>query len=380
LNHMNSYLNHLASLIAERPDDIVRRWKEAACKLPRAEHLAEPLLLDHMPQLLRELSSALTEEAQSLSILGMTPHESAAQHGAIRFRLGFDVEEVIAEFGMLRDVIQLFAEHYGINISAEVNRTINRVIDKAIAVSLQTYVRQQAEEVEQKRQQYLSFIVHDLKTPISAIATAAYVIEQKLTDNIQSSATGKMLGIVRRNATQLSNRVLELINEESRLRALTAAPNLPLDLRTLDLWPIAERLKQDCQSIAESRRNTIRNEVPLGLQISADPDLLLEGLQNLVSNALKYTRNGEIVIGGAENADSVTCWVRDTGTGIPPDRIDRIFERRAGDPDVPESTGLGLIIVAKVIQLHGGTISVESTPGVGTTFRMKFLKTYRNAA
>jgi two-component system phosphate regulon sensor histidine kinase PhoR len=377
---MNRHLIHLATLIAARPHDLIRPWREAACKLPRAQHLPEPLLLDHMPQMLREVSSALTE-AQSLSIVEMRAHKSAAQHGAIRFRLGFDVEEVIAEFGLLRDVIQQFAEHHGVNISSEVNRTVNRVIDKAIAVSLQTYVQQKADEVERKRQQYLSFIVHDLKTPISAIATAAYVIEQKLTDTIQSSATSKMVGIVRRNATQLSNRVLEIINEESRLRALTAdVLELPLDVRSIDLWPMAERLKQDCQSIAEARRNTIRNEVPHDLRISADPDLLLELLQNLVSNALKYTRSGEIVIGGTENADSVACWVRDTGVGIPPDRIDRIFDRRTGDPDVPESTGLGLTIVAKVMQLHGGAISVDSTPGVGTTFLMKFLKSHSKAA
>src|SRR5262249_54703101 len=90
---MNTHLSHLATLIAERPDDIIRPWKEASRKLPRSQHLADPLLLDHMPQLLRELSAELTE-AQSLSIVGMTAHESAAQHGAIRFRLGFDVEEV----------------------------------------------------------------------------------------------------------------------------------------------------------------------------------------------------------------------------------------------------------------------------------------------
>jgi two-component system phosphate regulon sensor histidine kinase PhoR len=378
---MNEHLSGLSTLIAERQNEIIDQWKTEAGKLLHAKHLAEPLLLDHMPQLLRELTSALTE-AQSRSILEMSAHRSAEKHGAIRFLLGFDVEEVITEFGLLRDVIQQFAETHGVNISGEVNRTVNRIIDKAIANSLETYIRQQAEEVERKRREYLSFIVHDLKTPISAMATATDVLDQKLAAQIQPSAvTSKMVDILRRNASQLNDRVMEIINKESRLQALVAdQPELQLDLRDVDLWPIAERLKVDCQSIADSRGNAIRNEVPHDLRICADPDLLLELLQNLLSNALKYTTNGEIIIGGTENPNSVICWVRDTGIGIPPERLNRIFERGTGDPHFPESTGLGLALVDKVMQLHGGTVSVESTPEAGSTFRMEFSKTQRDAA
>jgi signal transduction histidine kinase len=298
---MNENLRRLSTLINERQNQIIDRWKAAAVKLPRAQRLDEPLLLDHMPQMLHELSAALTD-AQTGSILEIRAHHSAKEHGAIRFRLGFDVEEVIAEFGLLRDVIQEFAEACGVNISGELNRTVNRVIDKAIAVSLETYVQQQAEEVERKRQEYLS------------------------------------------------------------------------------LWPIAERLKNDCQSIADSRRNTIRNDVPQDLQIYADPDFVREVLHNLLSNAMKYTTNGEIVIGGTENPDSTICWVKDTGIGLEPERIHRIFQRGTGHPNVAESTGLGLSIVRKVIRLHRGKISVESTPSAGTTFRVEFPKAQSKVA
>src|SRR6185436_62933 len=153
----------------------------------------------------------------------------------------------------------------------------------------------------------------------------------------------QMIEILRRNAARLNDRVMEIINEQSRLRALIAEPSeLQLTLRELDLWPIAERLKADCRSIAESRQNMIRNDVPYNLRINADPDLLVTILQNLLSNALKYTANGEIVIGGAESPDSVACWVSDTGIGIVPERLNQIFQKGAGDPNVPQSTGLGL--------------------------------------
>jgi signal transduction histidine kinase len=153
-----------------------------------------------------------------------------------------------------------------------------------------------------------------------------------------------------------------------------------LDVHDVDLWPIAEQLKNDCQSIAESRKTIIRNEVPLDLRMSADPYLLIELLQNLVSNALKHTLNGEVIIGGEDHGDSVMCFVRDTGVGIPPEQIDRTLQERPANPNDPESTGLGLAIVQKVMQLHKGSIAVQSTPGYGTTFRMKFIKARDQAA
>ena len=300
----------------------------------------------------------------------------------MRYQLGFDVEEVIAEFGLLRDIIQQFAEAKAVNIASEVNRAINRVIDKAVAVSIETYVRQQADEVERKRQEYLSFIVHDLKTPISAMATATYVIDHELGEHNPSDVVlGKMLSILRRNASQLNKRVVEIINEQSRLQALTAdSPDLSLERRDIDLWPIVARLKHDCQSIADAQRNTIRNEVPPELRLYADPDLVVELLQNLLSNALKYTTDGEILIGGEEHATSTVCWINDTGIGIPPEQIKNIFQKRTADPNIPGSTGLGLAVVDKVMQLHGGKVSVDSTPGAGASFRVEFPKRERDAA
>jgi len=371
---MNGHLSLLAALIAERANEIIGQWKAEVCKLPCAKDLDEPLLLDHMPQLLKELSMALTE-ASSLSILELRRHNSAVEHGAIRFQLGFDIEEVVAEFALLRAVLQDFAERSGVDISRSVNLTVNLVIDKAIAVSLETYVRQQAEERERKRQEYLSFLVHDLKTPISAIATATSIIDQHLAPECRASKVNDMLDIVRRNASRLSKRVLEIINEENQPRSLIGeGPPLKLDIREIDVWPIADRLVRDCQPIAESRGTKIHNQVPSNLRVNADTGLLIEIFQNLVSNALKYTNNGEIVIGGEDSPNWVVFWVRDTGTGIPSERIEEIFRKGTVDPDIAESTGLGLAIVEKAVQLLRGEISVESAPGAGSSFQIKFPK------
>ena len=214
------------------------------------------------------------------------------------------------------------------------------------------------------------------------MATATYVHDHELREDDPSDAVlGKMVSILRRNASRLNKRVLEIINEQSRLQVLTAdSPDLPLERRDIDLWPIVVRLKHDCQSIADAQRNTIRNEVPPALRLYADPDLVVEVLQNLLSNALKYTTDGEIVIGGEENDTSTVCWIKDTGIGIPPEQIKNIFKKRTADPNIPGSTGLGLAVVDKVMQLHGGKVSVDSTPGAGTSFRVEFPKRESEAA
>jgi len=371
---MNDNLSCLATLIGERANEIIAQWKTEVCKLPCAKNVDDPLLLDHMPQMLKELAMALTE-ASNLSILEMRGHQSAVDHGAIRFRLGFDIEEVIAEFGLLRAVLQDFAERWGVDISGSVNLTVNRVIDKAVAVSLRTYVRQQTDERERKRQEYLSFVVHDLKTPISAIATATSIIDQHLSPGCRPSKVNDMVDIVRRNASRLSKRVMEIIKEESRLQSLISdAPPMKLDIRKIDVWPIAERLARECQPLAESRGTKILNQVPSNLRVNADAELLTEIFQNLVSNALKYTSDGEIVIGGEDLPNWVEFWVRDTGTGIPSERIEQIFRKGTTDPEIAESTGLGLTMVGKAVELLRGEISVQSAPGAGSCFEMKIPK------
>ena len=98
---------------------------------------------------------------------------------------------------------------------------------------------------------------------------------------------------------------------------------------------------------------------------------LAQATGNLIANAIKYTPRGEVVIGaqgtGAEG--TVECWVSDNGAGIPEDRLGIIFNKLETDPEKEEGTGLGLAIVKTFVEAHGGTVSVESKEGVGSTFR-----------
>ena len=109
--------------------------------------------------------------------------------------------------------------------------------------------------------------------------------------------------------------------------------------------------------------------VPDNCVMHADPVLITHVFQNLLSNAIKYTTHGEITV-GAEQVDvnKLRCWVRDTGAGVPPERLAKIFDKFETDPNKTGGMGLGLAIVKQIVEAHGGEIFVESEVGRGTTF------------
>ena len=103
--------------------------------------------------------------------------------------------------------------------------------------------------------------------------------------------------------------------------------------------------------------------------MNADPVLITQVFQNLLSNAIKYTAKGEITVGAEQTeVNKVRCWVQDTGSGIPQERIAKIFEKFETDPKQKGGMGLGLAIVKQIVEAHGGQIFVESEVGRGSKF------------
>jgi signal transduction histidine kinase len=97
--------------------------------------------------------------------------------------------------------------------------------------------------------------------------------------------------------------------------------------------------------------------------------LITQVLQNLLSNAIKYTTKGQITLGSEQtDVNKVRCWIRDTGAGIPAERLGKIFEKFETDPEKSGGMGLGLAIVKQIVEAHDGQIFVESEEGRGSTF------------
>jgi signal transduction histidine kinase len=367
----NQNLTKLAELILQRHEELMQVWRNKVQRVPAAGNLDTPEAASHIAAVLRDVAAALL--AGKKKPLVMLPVERASEiHGIQRFNAGFDLIEVVADYNALREAIQEFAEANRINVTGRVRAILDRVLDKAIGVAVQTYSEQKALEIQRQRDEHLSFIMHDLKTPLSAVSTAANLLDRILSTEDNKERATTMLQIVKRNAIRLNDLISRMIQEEINLRRAGPESVFPgkVEKRDFDLWPLIEELIHDLQPLTEPRRIRVRNDVRHDFSIFADPVLIVQVFQNLLSNAIEYTTDGEIVIGAAvsDREPSVRCWVQDTGQGIPEDRIEKVFDKLETDPEKKGGLGLGLAIVKQVVEAHGGRITVTSKAGEGSTF------------
>ena len=372
-----SDLHKLAALVDQQRESLLAQWRKQVRALPSAKHLDTPTLNDHIPNLLTELAEAL-EKNSNQTIPEALVEESAQIHGKQRLTDGFDIEEVVAEYNILRGCIHDLASENGITLQGRPFHVINRVFDLAIGMALQTYSSQRALEVKQKREDYLAFVAHDLQTPLFAISLAGRVLENRLPKSGFTPDTAQMLKTLRRSVQQLEGLVRKVLDENSNLGNLEdtkTQDGIKLERREFDLWPLVESLMEEIQPVAQSAKTRLVNQVPDDLIAFADASLLKRVFQNLVSNAIRYTPNGEIVVAAmiaspdGDAQGGIDCWVTDNGAGIPKDVLASVFIKGESDPGEAGGTGLGLAIVQRFVEAHGGSVSVESTEGKGSTFR-----------
>jgi signal transduction histidine kinase len=363
----NSNLPQLAVLIRQRREEVLKSWREQVRHLPAARNLDAPTLNDHIPQVLDELADALTT-GKAESVMDLQFENSPKLHGVERFRAGFDIVEVVAEYNIMQETIQTLAEENGVDLSRDLNRIVNRVFDRAIAAAVDTFARQKTLEVQHRREEHLSFIMHDLKTPLAAMQTARAILKNSLPEEVKTGRVANMLELIERNASRL-NALLKVATQEQYNITVSAVGQLHVERREIDLWILVEGLLQDLRPLAEQSPVQVINTVPADFAVVADALLLTQIIQNLLSNAIRYTSHGQIVIGAEyiDEGQTARCWVSDTGDGIAPERLGRVFDKLETDPR-HGGMGLGLAIVKQVVEAHGGQVSAESKLGEGSTF------------
>jgi len=360
----------LAELVRQQRYELMTLWRNKVQQVPAARNLDTPAACSHIARLLDDMAAALME-GKNKSLLTVPVGGSTEVHGVQRFHEGFNLIEVVADYNALREAILEFAEANRLTATGRVRAIMDRVLDKAIGVAVQTYSEQRALEIERQREEHLSFIVHDLKTPLSAVATATLILQNEISKEHKTERIPRMLEIVQRNTERLNALITRVIREQKQLqRSADSVFAGRVTKRQVDLWPLIEELLHDLQTLTEPKGIRTSNEVPHSCSVFADPVLIVRVFQNLLSNAIEYTSHGEITIGAAvSNADRVIrCRVRDTGRGIPEDRIGKVFDKLETDREDRGGLGLGLAIVKQVVEAHGGQISVTSKPGEGSTF------------
>jgi signal transduction histidine kinase len=354
-------LADLSELIDEHRDELLQSWQREVALLPGAEQLDSPTIIDHIPQLLSELSENLKSDRSEDNLI-----LSPSAHGVQRWRAGFDITEVVAEYGILRNCLDRLAEKHDLPLTNHAGRIVNTVFDNAVAQAIKAYATHMTVELQKRREEHWSFVVHDLRTPLQAVSLATTTLERSLPEDSKTELFKTSLTALRRNIGRLDALIKRVLQDEANLQ-LADFPKV--ERRDFDLWPLVESIIQDLSPIANDSRTTLINEIPSDMTIFADARLLGQVFQNLFSNAIKFTPNGEIVVGGRVTDTTAQCWVEDTGAGIDSQRLDKIFEKLETDHQ-PEKrgVGLGLAIVKQIVELHGGTIAVESRVGDGSKF------------
>jgi PAS domain S-box-containing protein len=222
-----------------------------------------------------------------------------------------------------------------------------------------------AREVEQLKSDFISTISHELRTPLTSIKGATALLMEQIGD---SGTTGELLDMVRNN----SERLLRLINDLLDATKIEAG-KLTIRKRACEPKPLLERSTSSMTGYAEEYGVTVRADVSPGLApIVADPDRVEQILSNLLSNAVKFSHRGdEVVVRARADGDMLRVDVADAGVGIAENDLPRLFEKFSqldhGRRTVP-GTGLGLAITKGLVEAHGGSISVSSRLGEGSTF------------
>jgi two-component system heavy metal sensor histidine kinase CusS len=216
---------------------------------------------------------------------------------------------------------------------------------------------------------FSSDLAHEFRSPINNLVAAASVTLGRARAVSEYQATLEVM-------VEEGNRLSRMV---SSMLFLARADNAKqtLNLEVVELREEFRKLIDFFDISADDKGIALQAEG--GGRVTADPMLLRRALSNLVANAIRYTPNGgRITLRAETGADHVVISVVDTGVGIAPEHLPRLFDRFYridAARSAPDSTGLGLAVVRSIAELHGGTVSVDSVPGHGTQFTIRFSST-----
>lgn len=240
---------------------------------------------------------------------------------------------------------------------SELRSRVRNLLEKA-------QLRRRAARAIAARDEVLGIVAHDLRNPLNVILLQLRLMRRRGGEPERRSQ--RPVDAIRRAALRMNRLIQDMLDVAS-----VEAGSFSIDRRAVAPLGL---LTEACES---QRDNAANNGIFLRLDrvevlpdVFADPDRLLQVFENLIGNAIKFTpRGGDVVIGGAERANDVLFWVADTGSGIPKEHVERLFESfwQAEKSD-RRGAGLGLPIVKAIVDAHGGRVWVDSQLDRGTTF------------
>ena len=362
----------VATAILARVDAVLARWEQSVRdQLPRADRLILAGLLDELPEVLTELAGTLEADDGSHFDLLLKASDG---HGKLRFHQSYDVNELMIEFGLLRPILlDEVTTHLGRGLSPSESAAMNMGLDAALRHSVTQFTAHQQDRlraVAEAQSKYLSFLSHDLRGGLNGVLLMVEVLKRELAGEPRFGESMQDLDAMRRSIMDTVGTMDRFLHAE-RFRSGKVQPRLT----TMDLRYVLSDVMAGFTYLCKDKGVRLSFDIPSGQSVVTDKDLLVLIVQNLVSNAVKYTLPGTVVRltcsaepGGVR---PVALRVSDEGPGIAPDRLGTLFDPfTRGETHGQPGVGLGLSIARQAAELIRADLQAESTLGVGSTFTL----------
>lgn len=412
-------LAQLATFLFSRREAILTNWRTNCEDDPRlniVDGLTREEFTDQVPSMLDALEKQFRNEAN-----GLSPYQIAREHGLHRWHKGYSLHEILSELAhfhrSLLAELGLFWEQYPTVESGGLlaaHQRVSLLVHEAISGSIAQYDEfQKAEAIERavnlqraldnvnelgrQRGAMLRVASHDLRSSFSVIQGAASLLD--MPDNTEQERT-EMLQILHRNFPRLASMLTELM-DLARLEAGREA----LQIKSFDAAALLRNLVEAAQPLAQERGLFLNANGPDQLLVMGDPTKIDRIAQNLLTNALKNTREGQVSVSWSrENQFRWLLSIQDTGPGLsagsalwlsdqlrPSVESNAVFtentpavnlvSKPASAPGIlpaqaGEGEGIGLYIVKRLCELLNASLDVETRPGTGTIVRIRLPSQY----
>jgi signal transduction histidine kinase len=356
----------LSAALRARVGPILERFRALVREiLPSADELTFSELIDHLPVTLEDMADAIA--ASSARRTGQFLVDSK-EHGSCRYHQSYNLSELLVEYSILRTVIVE-------EVTGAMKRplTVDELsgliagIDAAARRAVGTFVAHQQREIQssaEAQSKYLAFLSHDLRGSLNGILLMLEVLKRELTGSTFQNSL-EDLDLMRRSILDTVGTMDRFLHAEKFRRG-----KVDVKLGEVNLSVLLPEVVSQVSPQAKSKGVSMSIDSSRCPHIVSDRDLLLLIVQNLVSNAVKYSTGGNVRITAALTpAGGCRLSVEDEGPGITPEKLSSMFEPfTRGETHGQGGIGLGLSIARQAADLLKGRLWAESVVGKGSTF------------
>ncbi len=280
--------------------------------------------------------------------------------------VGVDADEVMSDFRTRRSGYLAFAAGMSLVIAAFCTLSL-WLLQRQRRISIRLLdMKQRAESANRLKSEFLASVSHELRTPLNGVIGYSELL-MELAQDEEQRGYAKVIFDSSGHLLELLNSILDLARVEAGQMAIRSAPE--------DLGGMLGQVCANYRPVAQAKGVALECEAPAGVTLECDRTRVVQVLNNLVHNALKFTDAGRVSLHARLTPTHCVFEVADTGCGIAPDQLEAIFERFRQVHDFETrrqgGTGLGLALCKELAELMGGEIEVRSTPGEGSVFCVK---------